>query len=98
MRRAALAMILLLACAVPDALAQHTVSGAVFDGTGRPLKGSVRLIARRRPTAVPWKPLSTTVASDGAFTLTNVLASISCGRSAREVLGVQPSLGSSQCQ
>jgi hypothetical protein len=72
MRRAALAVILLLACAVPDALAQHTVSGAAFDAAGAPLQGSVRLIVSRRSTAVPWKPLSTTVASDGTFTLTNV--------------------------
>jgi hypothetical protein len=72
MRRAALAMILLLACAVPDALAQHTVSGAAFDAAGAPLKGSVLLIVSRRSTAAPWKPLSTTVNSDGTFTLTNV--------------------------
>jgi len=64
-------MILLLACAVPDALAQHTVSGAAFDAAGAPLQGSVRLMVSRR-SAVPWKPLSTTIAADGAFTLTNV--------------------------
>jgi len=72
MRRAALAMILLLACAVPDALAQYTVSGAALDAAGSPLSGSVRLIVNRRSTAVPWKPLATTVTSDGTFTLTNV--------------------------
>jgi len=72
MRRAALAIILLLACPVADAFAQHTVSGAAFDATGSPLKGSVRLIVSGRSTAVPWKPLSTTVTSDGTFTLTNV--------------------------
>jgi hypothetical protein len=65
-------MILLLAGAVPGALAQHTVSGAAFDAAGSPLQGSVRLIVSRRSTAVPWKPLSTTVTSDGTFTLTNV--------------------------
>ena len=72
MMRAALAMILLLACPVPDALAQHAVSGAAFDAAGAPLTGSVRLIASRRATAVPWRPLSTTVSSDGTFTLTKV--------------------------
>ena len=72
MRRVALAIIVLLARAVPDALAQHTVSGAAFDAAGAPLKGSVRLIVSRRSAAVPWKPLSTTVTSDGTFTLTNV--------------------------
>lgn len=72
MRRVALAIILLLARAVPDALAQHTVSGAAFDAAGAPLKGSVRLIVTRRSAAGPWKPLSTTVASNGTFTLTNV--------------------------
>jgi hypothetical protein len=72
MRRAALAMIVLLACAVPDALAQHTVSGAAFDAAGAPLTGSVRLIVSRRSTAVPWTPLSTTVTPEGTFTLTNV--------------------------
>ena len=70
--KGALAMILLLTCAVADARAQHTVSGAAFDASGSPLKGSVRLIAATRSTAVPWKPLSTTVASDGTFRLTNV--------------------------
>lgn len=64
-------MILLLGRAVPDALAQHTVSGAAFDAAGAPLEGSVRLIARRS-TAVPSKPLVTTVTSDGTFALTNV--------------------------
>jgi len=72
MRRAALAMILLLACAAPDARAQHTVSGAAFDAAGAPLQGAVRLIVSRRSAAVPWKSLSTTVTSDGTFTLTNV--------------------------
>ena len=72
MRRAALAMIVLLACAVPDALAQHTVSGAAFDAAGAPLTGSVRLIVSRRSTAVPSTPLSTTVTPEGTFTLTNV--------------------------
>jgi len=69
--RAALAMVL-LACAVPDALAQHSVSGTAFDDAGAPLTGSVRLIAARRATGVPSKPLSATVNSDGTFTLTNV--------------------------
>jgi len=69
--RAALAMVL-LACAVPDALAQHSVSGTAFDDAGSPLTGSVRLIAARRATGVPSKPLSATVNSDGTFTLTNV--------------------------
>jgi hypothetical protein len=64
-------MIPLLACAV-DALAQHTVSGAAFDAAGGPLKGSVRLIASRRSTSVPWTPLSATITPDGTFTLTNV--------------------------
>jgi hypothetical protein len=72
MMRAALAIIFPLACVVPDALAQHTVPGAAFDAAGAPLTGSVRLIVARRATAVPWKPLSTTVRSDGTFTLTNV--------------------------
>ena len=72
MRRAALAMILLLVCAVPNALAQHAVSGAAFDAAGAPLTGSVRLIIDRRSTGVPWMPLSTTVRADGTFTLTNV--------------------------
>jgi hypothetical protein len=71
MIRAALA-ITLLACAASDALAQHTVSGAAFDAAGAPLIGSVRLIVGRRATAVPRTPLSTTVNSDGTFTLTNV--------------------------
>jgi len=72
MRRTALAIILLLARAVPDACAQHTVSGAAFDAAGAPLKGSVRLIVSRRSAAVPWTPLSATVTSNGTFTLTNV--------------------------
>lgn len=72
MMRAALAIILPLACAVPDALAQHTVSGAAFDAAGAPLTGSVRLIVARRATAVAWRPLSTTVSAEGTFTLTNV--------------------------
>ena len=72
MTRAALAMVFLLACAVPDALAQHTVSGAAFDAAGAPLTGSVRLIVGKRATAVPWTPLTTAVGSDGRFTLTNV--------------------------
>jgi len=71
MRRAALAT-LLLACAVADAFAQHTVSGAAFDAAGSPLNGSVRLIVTKRSGPASWKPLSTTVASDGTFTLTNV--------------------------
>ena len=72
MRRAALAITLLLAHTVPDARAQHTVSGTAFDAAGAPLKGSVRLVVSRRSAAAPWKPLSTTVTSDGTFTLTNV--------------------------
>jgi hypothetical protein len=71
MKRAALAMILLLAHAVPDAIAQHTVSGTAFDAGGAPLEGSVRLIVRQS-TAVPWKPLVTTVGANGRFALTNV--------------------------
>jgi len=69
--RAALVTIV-VACAVPDALAQHTVSGTAFDDAGAPLTGSVRLIAARRATAVPSKPVSVTVSADGTFTLTNV--------------------------
>jgi hypothetical protein len=64
-------MILLLGRGVPDALAQHTVSGAAFDAAGAPLDGSVRLVVRR-PAAVPSKPLSATIAPDGRFALTNV--------------------------
>jgi hypothetical protein len=71
MIRTALA-IALLACAASDAVAQHTVTGAAFDAAGAPLIGSVRLIAGKRATAVPRTPLSTTVNSDGTFTLTNV--------------------------
>jgi hypothetical protein len=69
--RATLAMILLLACAVPNARAQHTVSGAAFDAAGAPLTGSVRLIVGRRATDVP-RRLSATVRPDGTFTLTDV--------------------------
>ena len=72
MRRVALAIVLLLARGVPDARAQHTVSGAAFDAAGAPLKGSVRLIVSRRPAGMPWKPLSTAVTSNGTFTLANV--------------------------
>src|SRR4029079_11874591 len=57
--RAALAMVL-LACAVPDALAQHSVSGTAFDDAGAPLTGSVRLIAGRPATGLPAQaPFST---------------------------------------
>jgi hypothetical protein len=72
MRRASLAVILLLASDVPPALAQNTVSGAAFDATGAPMQGSVRLIVSRRSTAVPLKSPSTTVTSDGILTLMNV--------------------------
>jgi len=71
MKRAALAMILLLAPAAPDAVAQHTVKGAAFDAAGTPLSGSVRLIVRR-PAAVPSKPITTTVSPDGTFILMNI--------------------------
>jgi hypothetical protein len=71
MRRAALAITILLAWTVPNALAQHTVSGAAFDAAGAPLKGSVRLIDSRRSAAVRWE-LSTPVTSNGTFALTNV--------------------------
>ena len=64
-------MILGLASAAPDALAQHTVKGAAVDAAGAPLNGSVRLIVRR-PAAEPRKPITTTVGPDGTFILTNV--------------------------
>jgi hypothetical protein len=72
MTRTFLAVILLLASVAPHALAQHTVSGAAFDASGAPMNGSVRLIVSSRSTAGPLKSLSTTVTSDGTFTLTNV--------------------------
>ncbi len=71
MNRAVVLMILALACAVPEARAQHTISGTVVDRAGVPLKGSVRLIVRR-PGAVPVKPLTTTLTSAGTFTLADV--------------------------
>jgi hypothetical protein len=72
MRLATLAAVQLLACAVPHARAQHTVSGAAFDAAGVPLIGSVRVILTRPSTGVPRTPRSTPVGPDGTFTLMNV--------------------------
>lgn len=65
-------MVLLLAPAAPDALAQYIVSGTALDAAGAPLNDAVRLVAAGRLTKVPSKPITTTVASNGIFVFTNV--------------------------